>query len=355
MRSVCDAWLSTAADDACRGAARREALIGARDAERRARVAQALATNRAFCDWLVAAVEARDARDVDGAPVVTFRDDGGDDDDEDWYEAMPALALQLVRDWSAIGAAPRLCERVLAALERSLPLGDGAGAAGRRAPRVLVPGAGLARVAWEIARRGYAVEANDRSRLFATVADAVCNRRARATPPPPPLCAHAHAHGSGYCRSLAARVEAVRVVGPPPPPPDEPIAFRVGDFARAYGDGAAGRFDAVVTTFFVDQLPTTRALDALARALRPGGVWVNVQFGPLGAGFYAGGEDPLDWDDAKAIAGALGFAFVEESDDEFAPYALCDKAARSMLTCYTVYSSVLSVAIKREAGSARPP
>ena len=89
------------------------------------------------------------------------------------YASMGSLLLHLFRDWSSY------CEHVnsevyapiVSALLAHVPR-----RAHAPAPTVMVPGAGLGRLAYEIALKGYEVEANEYSGVFCTVADWLFNR-----------------------------------------------------------------------------------------------------------------------------------------------------------------------------------
>ncbi|CAK9015545.1 Carnosine N-methyltransferase [Durusdinium trenchii] len=86
------------------------------------------------------------------------------------YGSLASVFLHLMRDWSA------LCEHVISVqygpvvqeIKEILPKGS----------QVLLPGAGLGRLALMLASEGFQVEANDASRLFLTFADYILNREA---------------------------------------------------------------------------------------------------------------------------------------------------------------------------------
>ena len=79
------------------------------------------------------------------------------------YDNGEQLLAPLARDWAATGRRAR--RRVYGPLMRALP--------GRRPLRILVPGAGACRLAWELARRGHRVEATDVSASMLVAARAV--------------------------------------------------------------------------------------------------------------------------------------------------------------------------------------
>ena len=93
---------------------------------------------------------------------------------------------QFAREWSAEGAAERResFDPLLAELEARLPLAEQA-----KPPRVLVPGAGLGRLAYEVARRGYVAEGNEWSYFMLLGSNFILNRPADA-PSAPHLPTH---------------------------------------------------------------------------------------------------------------------------------------------------------------------
>eukprot|EP00286_Rhodomonas_abbreviata_P012587 CAMPEP_0181320518 /NCGR_PEP_ID=MMETSP1101-20121128/18167_1 /TAXON_ID=46948 /ORGANISM="Rhodomonas abbreviata, Strain Caron Lab Isolate" /LENGTH=251 /DNA_ID=CAMNT_0023428229 /DNA_START=525 /DNA_END=1276 /DNA_ORIENTATION=- len=106
------------------------------------------------------------------------------------YASMGSILLHLLRDWSAE------CEHVVndvylpivKQLQERVPVREGMEGVTsnhqnnglcedekRGAPRVLVPGSGLSRLAFELMRAGYQVECNEFSPFFATVTDYLFN------------------------------------------------------------------------------------------------------------------------------------------------------------------------------------
>ena len=207
------------------------------------------------------------------------------------------ILAHLVRDWSAAGASARARThppvlRALRALRRDR------GQPGGRL-RVLVPGAGLCRLAWEIARQGFRVEANDASAAMLVAAQTLLSGAAlpaaaadgRLRLVPRVRC------GGGVvsraaCFELAAVPDAC-VSGAPGAPAAALTLEAVGSW---YAAACGGTFDAVVTSYFLDALPdAAEAVRYVWSKLAPGGVWVNV--------------GPLQWHDASA--GLLRFTLDE--------------------------------------------
>ena len=174
------------------------------------------------------------------------------------YESAAQILAHLARDWSRAGDAARrrTYAPVLRALRRE-----------RRKLRVLVPGAGLSRLAYEIARLGHHVEAADVSVGMAVASHAVISGSL-----PAGLRVHPHVGCESGVLDRRACLQS-NVLETPRPPPT--LTLRTA----AFGDTTA-TFDAVVTSYFLDTLDdAAAAVRAVARTLAPGGVWVNV--GPL--------------------------------------------------------------------------
>lgn len=232
-------------------------------------------------------------------PVAQFRnlENGVSTLPSSSYGTMASVFLHLMRDWSG------LCEHVgtstygptVAELKALLPKGG----------EVLLPGAGLGRLAVSLAAEGYKVEANDASRLFLTFADYILNR-----PPTPATSLFPLAHV--FTENWSHDQQYVEIQVPSPLPVEvsgNSIVLMPGDFAKTYQSGGPGhrRFDAIVTCFFVDTMvDIVELFEVLDGLLVEGGVWVNI--GPLN--WRKEARMKLCWDEIKAIWEAHGYEFV---------------------------------------------
>lgn len=294
------------------------------------------------------------------------------------YPGLNMVLAHLRRDWHSIGDGVRkaLHEPVLAEAKRFL---------GPDTPgRVVVPGAGLGRLALELGALGFHVEAVECSNALGAAFTALVAENS----PVRDLCLRAGAsawenvfggdEGDQYrldcpdpgvdASSLLRRARGARVVGAAAPPTTR---FTVGDFEAAadgwtgpHGGGAA----AVVTLFFIDTardvVDTVSQIVALLRQGAEGGagsrakavlaacdgasgaVWINA--GPLSYGKPA--KHPLSWEEVRAVAEAWGLQWLEERRLQDVPYS--DAEAVGMYTeSYTVPLSV-GVVCAGEADSA---
>ncbi|OCL07163.1 methyltransferas-like protein [Glonium stellatum] len=192
---------------------------------------------------------------------------------------------QFYRDWSAEGASERaaVLSPVLSALAAEFP------AANRSKVKVLVPGAGLGRLVFELCAAGFAVEGNELS-YHALIASSLVLNHTRAvgeyTLAPFALNGsnnHSRADQFATCKvpdvhpaealeeaSKGARVHAF-----------ERMSMTAADFCVLYGSKETKKkFRAVATVFFIDTAPNViRYVEAVRNCLVKGGIWINI--GPL--------------------------------------------------------------------------
>ncbi|PWN97760.1 N2227-domain-containing protein [Tilletiopsis washingtonensis] len=185
---------------------------------------------------------------------------------------------QLVRDWSDEGNAEREAAYgpVLDALDARFGT---IAAADRPAVRVLVPGAGLGRLAFEVAWQGYSCQGNEYSFFMLLASHWILNKSARR---------HEHTiypyvHSSSNWRSAQDLLQGVRIpdVNPSDLPPHVDFSMVAGEFVDVYSKAQEGAaWDAVATVYFVDTARNVvRYLEVLNHVLPVGGIWINA--GPL--------------------------------------------------------------------------
>jgi carnosine N-methyltransferase len=244
-------------------------------------------------------------------------------------DKVKSVLKSLVRDWSAEGAAEReqCYSPVVAGLSAHLP----------RRGRVLVGGAGLGRLALELAARGFAVQGNDVSYHMLMASDFLLN------------CCGGESGTFGIAPfvggtcNLARAEHAVRRVQVPDvdpaallnsaaTPPD--FSMAAGEFLDCYQkDTERGAWDGVASCFFLDTaVYVGDYVRCIYDMLRPGGVLVNL--GPLlwhwsGGGAGARPDDEqlgcsrgveprylqsidMTYEDLREIMVKVGFEIVEE-------------------------------------------
>eukprot|EP00930_Biecheleria_cincta_P024632 TRINITY_DN17614_c0_g1_i4.p1 TRINITY_DN17614_c0_g1~~TRINITY_DN17614_c0_g1_i4.p1 ORF type:complete len:415 (-),score=66.43 TRINITY_DN17614_c0_g1_i4:19-1095(-) len=319
------------------------ALLGEDLLRRRAQaMKKARDQNRCFVEAVIADLpdlcEGPDAVLVPPRPVAQFRSlhDGVSTLPASSYGSLASVFLHLFRDWS------EKCQHVvtstyapaIAELARLVPKGG----------QVLVPGAGLGRLALQLAAEGYKVEANDASRLFLTFADYLLNRAPKDGMPLSPL-AHVFSENWSYDQQYTE-------VTVPKPHPESfagsdvaTVELFPGDFVKTYEAGGPGyrRFDALVTSFFLDTPADVeqlfRVMDAL---LGEGGVWINI--GPLN--WRKEARLKLTWEEIVAVWERKGYEFLTQKRAE------CDYHMPRGEKMYTEsYTCSLIAAVKRKSSS----
>lgn len=274
----------------------------------------------------------------------------------EYADRVRSTLVQLARDWSAAGAGERAAcyAPMLAALEARWP-----DARARRGVRVLNPGAGLGRLVFEAAARGFAAQGNEFSVFMLLVSNFVLNRADAAEA----YTVHPFVRQNTNVRCAADQLRAVRV---PDVLPRAVCAAAAAAAVEEDGDGShvldmsmtagdfldvyaapehAAAWDALLTPFFIDTAHDVLAyLELFARIVRPGGVWINC--GPLLWHFAdAPGELSLEltWEELRPLVAAHGFRIVEERSID-CPYAA---NPRSLLAC--TYHAIYFVAVREDA------
>ena len=192
---------------------------------------------------------------------------------------------QLYRDWSAEGAVERSTsfEPVLLNLGNLFPVSD------RGTTKVLVPGSGLGRIVFEVAKLGFDVEGNEISYHQLMTSNWILNK----------VIANQHFDLYPFALTFSnhtSRENQFKGVKIPDVHPgteldlssfgmsihaSERMSMTAADFVILYGDQKNHKkFDAVVTVFFLDTAPNVlRYIEVIHDCLKNGGYWINL--GPL--------------------------------------------------------------------------
>lgn len=223
---------------------------------------------------------------------------GLDPDSKEWRGAatpsdmdkVRSTIRQLYRDWTSEGAPEReACYGpILSALNRVF---KDLTPAQRSHIKVLVPGAGLGRLAFEICRAGYAIEGNEISYHQLLVSNWVLNYTRGANAHvffPWALNFSNHTKRSHQLQELhipdvwpAEALDASSKENESEVHAYQRMAMSSGDFCVLYKEPRyTEHFDAVTTCFFIDTAPNLVAyIESVRNCLKTGGVWVNL--GPL--------------------------------------------------------------------------
>ena len=254
------------------------------------------------------------------------------------YENLRSTLRQLVRDWSDEGKLEReACYRPILNFFNIYNFGNKK----KDEIKVLVPGAGLGRLAWEINRLGFNVQGNEFSLYMLLTSQLILNdcktvNQHQIHPFSFPLSNHTSVENS---------LRAVRI---PDVTADSgggccgDFSMTAGDFIEIYSRSEEiSAWDCIVTCFFLDTAQNVlEYLRVIRQALRPGGQWINL--GPLQYHFESAPELSIEltWQEIVRAAQRLGFIFTETKiSDDWQPYAN-DQLGLSR----TVYRTVFSVA-----------
>ncbi|KAJ3099775.1 Chromodomain-helicase-DNA-binding protein 1-like [Phlyctochytrium planicorne] len=220
---------------------------------------------------------------------------------------------QFVRDWSAEGKEERdaTYKPILDTLERYFKdvsedeRGDIA---------VLVPGAGLARLAYDIVKRGFTCQGNEFSFFMLLGSNFVLNRMTQ--PQTYEIFPWVHSFSNFISPEHQLRSVTIPDTYPGDIPPNANFSMVAGDFLEVYSHkNQKEKWDVIVTCYFIDTAKNIIAyLEVLAHTLKSGGLWINL--GPLLYHFEGMKNEisiDLNQQEIQLVAKKLGFEFLEES------------------------------------------
>lgn len=199
---------------------------------------------------------------------------------------------QFYREWSADGAVERekcfvpivkTLNEEFSTRSKDLPSYD------KSQLKVLVPGAGLGRLVFDICHAGFSVEGNEISyhELFASSLALNHTKMAgQFTIAPWALNCSNHINRAEQFRTyevpdIHPETELSKDIDGTNVPSHERMSMSTGDFCVVYNQlDAQSTFDAVATVFFIDTAPNIiRYIEAVRNCLKPNGIWINL--GPL--------------------------------------------------------------------------
>lgn len=215
---------------------------------------------------------------------------------------------QLYRDWSGEGATERAAcfDPILKALKDEFSHIPGRD---KGAYKVLVPGAGLGRLAMEICCAGFTVEGNEISYHQLMASNMMLNYTARAEQFP--LYPWALSFSNHVSRADQLQRVAIPDIHPATVLDEasigknthasERMSMSAGDFCVVYKSAENSEvYDAVTTVFFIDTAPNLIAyIETIRNCLKSGGIWINL--GPLLWHFE---NNPPGSNDNEATGGA---------------------------------------------------
>ncbi|TFK66051.1 N2227-domain-containing protein [Pluteus cervinus] len=223
-----------------------------------------------------------------------------------------------VRDWSEAGKVERvkIFTPILDALKQVVPLEEE-----RKGKKVLVPGSGLGRLAWEISQLGFDTTANELSffmnlafRFLLSPNTTTITGQHSIRP-----FAHwfSHQRSNVYTFRSIAFPDVVPRLGPTfRLIEDDFLALRPSAtdssknttfWSNTDRQGEEGSYDFIVTLFFIDtSLDVLTTLEQIHTLLRPGGIWINL--GPLL--WTAGGQAKVELSLEEVLQAAEETGFI---------------------------------------------
>nr|XP_039258584.1 carnosine N-methyltransferase-like [Styela clava] len=186
---------------------------------------------------------------------------------------------QIMRDWSEQGQVERdQCYKpIIDEINQRLPLNKDSGLN----PTVLVPGCGLGRLAWELARMGYICEGNEFSFFMLFTSNFILNRTPHSSADNfHQFTIHPWVTQKCNVSTWDSVLASVRFpdVNPALLPPSSRFSMAAGDFLDCYKK--QNTWNCVATCYFIDTAHNVISyIERIFHILVPGGVWVNL--GPL--------------------------------------------------------------------------
>ena len=229
------------------------------------------------------------------------------DEPEHSMESLRSMLRQVARDWSREGADERsIYDKIVGDCENMLP----------RNAKVVVPGAGLGRLAFELAKAGFRTQGCDFSLLQLLMSQIILNGNTSFTIYP-------YLFPFSNSPSASFQLRAVQI----PDcniclPDDTEFNMLAGDFLQVYAKKEE-ICDAVVTCFFIDTAQNVVDYVRLIwKLLRKGAIWINA--GPLQWHWENSSKDTmsieLNMEELLDLIKRLGFEFVvmEEFESSYA-------------------------------------
>ncbi|ROT67924.1 carnosine N-methyltransferase [Penaeus vannamei] len=255
---------------------------------------------------------------------------------QDMEKVMTTLR-QIVRDWSASGEYERsqCYGPIISHIEHLFPRESVC----TQDINILVPGAGLGRLAYELAKRGYSCQGNEFSLFMLFASNFVLNKVRGLNS----LRVYPWVHSGSNTLNNVDQLRAATFpdVDPSDIPPQSQFTMAAGDFLEIYTDEAT--WDCVATCFFIDCANNiVDFIETIFKILKPGGYWVNL--GPLLYHFAdQPGERSIEpsYEEVKNILTGVGFKITVEETGMHTAYT---QNVRSMLKYE--YDSVFFVAMK---------
>lgn len=229
-------------------------------------------------------------------------------------DKVKSTLKQFVRDWSKEGEVERkvtydpIIEELNEIYSHLTPEQKGA-------VRVLVPGAGLGRLAFDIAKSGFSCQGNEFSYFMLFASHFILNRVTKEEE----FNIYPFIHSFSNIKSDEMQLSPVKIpdVLPAQLPSTVDFSMVAGDFIEVYGSQKENEaaWDVVVTCFFMDTAKNIiEYMEVIHKTLKQNGTWINI--GPLLYHFEdSSSGDPsieLSLETVKEVARKMGFEIKKE-------------------------------------------
>lgn len=226
-------------------------------------------------------------------------------------EKVNITIKQIYRDWTEEGSIEReKCYKpIIEEIEKHFPENE----CNRGDIKVLIPGAGLGRLAFEVAKRGFTCQGNEFSFYMLMASNFILNN-----------CLGAGGHElypwvHQLDNILNSEDQFKKVRFPDCDPSDlyslhgtSRFSMTAGDFTEVYTE--VNDWDCVATCFFIDCANNiVQYIEQIYNMLKPGGLWTS--FGPLQYHFSSSVEEESiepSFEEIKEIIRGIGFIIQKE-------------------------------------------
>ncbi|KAJ3192735.1 hypothetical protein HK101_006029 [Irineochytrium annulatum] len=219
---------------------------------------------------------------------------------------------QFVRDWSEDGRPERdaTYKPILDALKDRF---KDVRPADRGTISVLVPGAGLGRLCYDIVAQGFTVQGNEFSFYMLLASNFILNTVKSVGKHE--IFPWIHTFSNQVSGKTQAAAVKIPDIVPEAIPAKADFSMVAGDFLEVYSHpDQLGAWDVIVTCYFIDTAKNIiHYLEVISKALKAGGTWINL--GPLLYHFEGMKTEisiDLSLDEVKDVAKKFGFVFEIE-------------------------------------------
>ena len=233
-----------------------------------------------------------------------------------------AVFMYILRDWTAERQKEREAHYgpIVASIQKFL----------QGKSKILIPGAAMFRLGYELACLGHDVEGNDYSFFNVVICDYLFNYSKKNQFTYQPLI---RSFSNYWAEDSVFRKYSF---------PDCDITAEgkgkmsmfAGDFCKLY-ENKTNSFDCVITCFFLDTAKNIiEYIDIIAKVLKQGGIWINL--GPLCYHYVGYQSTPileLPYDKLKEVILNSGFEYLEEMKKDLAYCEIDDYMKNEFYSC----------------------